>query len=218
MKSVCDRADSYLPLRTPVRKEGLPRPLVQKCGLMEGGTSPAWWSCRAASSPGGWLEINWGEQTNKSSLNHIERKSTSSSTISGSAPCFFFNRVLTTGNRYNFIAFNSVSQRSAYWLPFISSMAINPKCSGSSFMPWEPLKKMNSILRRAITTALPTSKCSFYELLSLLKMAMKRGELGFGAFPNTGQKPNVSFFSTSYCLFFICCDFLLNFLETLADI
>lgn len=161
----------------PVRKEGLRRPLVQKRGLMEGGTSPAWWSCRAASSQVGWLVINCGEQTNKQSK-PTAPKTGPFQDLRLVVLVKDHNRVFTTGNRNSFITFKSVLQRSAYWLPFISSMAINPKCSGSSFMPWEPLKKINSILCRAITTTLPTSKCSFYELLSLLKMAMKWGELG----------------------------------------
>lgn len=39
--------------------------------------------------------------------------------------------------------------------------------------------------------------------------------IGFGAFPNTGQKLNVSF-STSYYFFLSSLDFLLDFLKTLA--
>lgn len=119
----------------------------------------------------------------------------------------------------SFITLKSVSQRSAYWLPFISSMAINPKCSSSSFMPWEPLKKMNSILCRAITTALPASEC--FQLLWAFIAIEDNNEprkIGFRTFQHTGQKLKISLFSSSYCLISIPSDFLLNFLKILAEV
>lgn len=53
---------TYLPLQTPGRKAGLPRLWARRCAWPVADISPGGWSCRAASSPAGWLNTDCGKQ------------------------------------------------------------------------------------------------------------------------------------------------------------
>lgn len=49
---------TYLPLQTPGRKAGLPHLWARRCAWPVADISPGGWSCRAASSPAGWLNTD----------------------------------------------------------------------------------------------------------------------------------------------------------------